>query len=275
MTSGRAPSPYIAPDEWIARYMSGSPVRPTRPTLLVFSLGPEADCRRRPLLPARLRELDRQLRERCLDGILDAGRVAGLAVELATREVSDVAPNPEEPDLLRLAQRGATFGQRLASTLEDSWRRNPDGPVVLVGGDIPELEPRHLRRALELLARAPESVVVGPSPDGGFYLLASARPIDGVLGQVRWCGANARRDLVRALERLGRTVHELEFLADLDRPSDLLTLLRRGWSLGVVQPLARSIAAALRELARPLTSPSIGYRLDDLASVQSLRGPPA
>jgi len=63
--------------------------------------------------------------------------------------------------------------------------------------------------------------VVGPSLDGGFYLLASSAPLDDVLRSVRWCGGDARRSLLAALERTGRRVVLLAPLADLDTPADL------------------------------------------------------
>jgi hypothetical protein len=72
---------------------------------------------------------------------------------------------------------------------------------------------------------------------------------------------------------MGRPVVLLEPLADLDRPSDLLALLAR--APGAVVWLARRIRAALGELARPLEAPPAGHLLGDLASVRTLRGPPA
>jgi glycosyltransferase A (GT-A) superfamily protein (DUF2064 family) len=243
-----------------------------RATLLVFSLAPEAGCDRRPLLPRRLRRLERDLRQRCLEQTLRAGRAAGLDLELATPGASSEALRAAS-DVRVVPQTGATFADRVREALHRSWSRHPEGPILLVGADTPELGVDHLLGALERLRRDPEAVVVGPSPDGGFYLLAAARPLDAALDRVRWCGAHARADLVASLERMGRPVVLLEPLADLDRPSDLLALLAR--APGAVVWLARRIRAALGELARPLEAPPAGHLLGDLASVRTLRGPPA
>lgn len=236
-----------------------------RPTLLVFTLGPEGDCERRPLLPSRLREIERDLRATCTAAALEAGRSCGFRLEVASRR------GPADGDVRRVDQRGATFGERLVSTLAGAWERNPDGPVVLVGGDIPRLSGRHLRRAVAQLEADRDAVVVGPSPDGGFYLLATARPLNGVLEHVRWCRPTTRDDLVRALAGSGRTIHLLEPLADLDRPDDLAALLASGWSRGAAW-LTRRLREALASVGPPRLPPPLFEPA--LAPAHRRRGPP-
>jgi glycosyltransferase A (GT-A) superfamily protein (DUF2064 family) len=247
----------------------------TGATLLVFGLTPAGDCERRPLLPGRLRRLERALRERCLERILDAGREAGFDIELSTPGERRAPTVAARPDVRRSPQPGATFGERVRGALRGAWSHNPEGPVVLVGTDTPELSADHLRRAVALAAGDPDAVVVGPSADGGFYLAASARPFDDALARVRWCGAHARADLVTALAAGGRTVILLAPLADLDRPSDLLALLKDGDPAFLARPLARRLLGVLRALARPLAAPESAHLLADLAAVRVLRGPPA
>ncbi len=241
----------------------------------MFSLGSEGDCQRRPLLPAPLARLERDLRERCLESLLDAGRHEGLALDLATRGV-DSSPAIDRGDgVRRFAQRGESFGDRLVNALEDALRHHRGSEIVVVGGDTPDLGPGHLRRAIELTRRDPDCVVLGPSLDGGFYLLAAAQPVEDALRQVRWCGAHARRDLISALERAGRRVHLLEPLADLDRPRDLEALLRRDWSGTWLALLADRIRAARRELTRPTRELETGRLTTRRLIGPALRAPPA
>jgi len=184
------------------------------PTLLVFTLGPEAEAHRHPLLPEALRGEETRLRRACLDNVLEAGRAAGCRVVLSSPAPLDVAgADAWSP------QHGADFSERFVNAIASAGEGG--GRVVVVGADIPGLRPAHVREALDLLAAEPDRVVVGPSLDGGFYLLAVARPIGGVLAEVRWCGGDTRRTLLDGLRAAGRSAVFLEPLEDLDTPADL------------------------------------------------------
>ncbi len=223
----------------------------TSPTLLVFTLGAAAESRRRRLLPVAFGNAERDLRRRCLEGALEAGRSCGLRLE-----VSCPRPLTLPSDTRRVRQQGGSFADRLGSVMEEGLQRSA-GPLLLVGADIPGLEARHLRQALERLAAVPKAVVIGPSPDGGLYLLATSRPLGKVLRRVRWCRPDSRQMLLEELRRAGLTPVLLDPLEDLDHRSDLehflagrgQVLLRwRHWS----SPL-RALLAALRRPLLPLS----------------------
>ncbi len=186
----------------------------SRPTLLVFTLGPSADRRRRPLLPGRGGELELELRRRCLDVALEAGRRCGCRRVVASPERLELPPDVE-----RVHQSGDGFGQRLREAMRAA--RVAGEPLVVVGSDVPDLDGGAIVRALDLLEDDPQRVVVGPSPDGGVYLLASVHPLDEVLSDVSWCHRGTLESLLTALRRAGRPAALLAPLADLDRPRDL------------------------------------------------------
>jgi hypothetical protein len=83
-----------------------------------------------------------------------------------------------------LSQRGRTFGDRLRNALADT-RNLGYREIVVVPGDVPGLEPRHLRAAFRRLRTC--STVLGPSPDGGVYLLGIHGDFEPVLAGVPWC----------------------------------------------------------------------------------------
>lgn len=243
------------------------------PRLLVFTLGERQESRRRRLLPAAMRSIERRLHRACLEQTLEAGRGAGFAIE-----VSSPTPLSLAPDIVQRRQDRGTFGGRIASTLRRAFAEG-GGPLALVGTDVPGLEARHLRQTRQALAADPSRVVIGPSPDGGFYLLAAAQPLEEVLGEVRWCSRDALRSLRRALERAGRPVVMLPPLADLDERSDLeqwlagpgrhAHLLGRHW---------HHLAAQLTQLLAAARRPAADVRRIDLCSPLStvlwVRGPP-
>jgi hypothetical protein len=222
-------------------------MRPTSsPTLLVFTLGAARESVHRPLMPAALRELEIGLREECLAAALAAGRASGCRLE-----VSSPTPLSLPEDARNVPQPGSDFGERLEGAIVGAFARGA-GPLLIVGTDVPGLSARHLEDSLRLLEGDPERVVIGPSPDGGFYLLACRRPVDDLAGAARWCRPDTLRDLLRALRLAGRPVTLLAPLRDLDRPADL-----ERWLAGAAadarwrRPTAR-LRRAFAQLRRPL-----------------------
>lgn len=69
-----------------------------------------------------------------------------------------------------MPQRGADLGERLSSAFEQLFSLGYER-VVAIGADSPTLPSEYIERALESLARAENDVVLGPSADGGYYLI--------------------------------------------------------------------------------------------------------
>ena len=97
----------------------------------------------------------------------------------------------------------------------------PPGPVVLVGSDIPGLEPRHLARAFRLLGQ--HDLVLGPASDGGFWLFGArrSRPLPRALfAQARWSTAHALADTLATIPPT-HSVALADTLDDIDDARDL------------------------------------------------------
>jgi 2-phospho-L-lactate guanylyltransferase (CobY/MobA/RfbA family) len=236
------------------------------PTLLVFTLGANRESARRGLLPADLRTLEVDLVQSCLEAVLEAGRACGCRLE-----VCSPSSLPLPRDVLHVPQRGAGFGERLARAAAGARERDA-APLVIVGTDVPGLAARHVEQALSLLAADSDRVVLGPSPDGGLYLLAAGRPIEG-LGTVRWCRGDTLRDLLRLLRAAGRPVTLLEPLADLDRRADLESWLAGGPGEDWLR-LARELRRILSERRRPVIPGLLGRPRAAFTVAQAGRAPP-
>lgn len=219
-----------------------------RPTLLVFTLGAEAEARRRRLVPDPLRDRETALYRGCLDDALAAGRACGCRLE-----VSAPAPLDLPAGAAYRRQASGSFGERLAAAFDGAGPAAAS-PVVVVGTDTPGLAEHHVRRALALFAAAAPGearesrVVVGPSPDGGLYLLAAARPLGDLLRRVPWRRRRTLAALRRTLAAAGLRVHLLDPVADLDRRADLHRWLARR-AAGASGPLRRLAALLSRLLA--------------------------
>ena len=144
--------------------------------VLVFARTPsrEAQAKRMPAA----RALFACARER----VLAAATASGAGVVVAAPDARAAAP----PGATVLPQRGRTFAERLASALADA-RGLGYRQILVVPGDVPGLETRHLRAAFARLRSC--ATVLGPSPDGGVYLLGVRGDFAPVLAGVPWCTA--------------------------------------------------------------------------------------
>lgn len=150
-----------------------------------------------------------------------------------------------------MPQRGAALGDRERGIFDDLFRGG-FSPVVVIGSDLPGLPPARIREALARLAAEPSAVVLGPSDDGGYYLIALARPRAGCAAPdlftgIRWSSAWTRADTVAAAERCGLRVELLDGWRDVDDPADLAAL--RTELTGGGAGRAPATAAVLGELA--------------------------
>ena len=92
----------------------------------------------------------------------------------------------------------------------------PPGPVVLIGGDVPAIEARHIAAAFRLLGSC--DLVFGPARDGGFWLVGARRrprsPAPLFAG-VRWSSPYTLADTLGGLSQYVK-VGFVETLEDVD-----------------------------------------------------------
>ena len=90
--------------------------------------------------------------------------------------------------------------------------------VLLVGTDCPALTSAHLEDGMRALSR--KDLVLGPTEDGGYYLIGARKPPEALLADIPW---SAEDTLARTMEELtarGLSVAQLEKLRDLDDEDD-------------------------------------------------------
>ena len=117
-------------------------------------------------------------------------------------------------------QRGGDLSERVGRAFRKMLRRHR--AAVIIGTDSPLLAPRVLGQALAELRVC--DAVLGPCPDGGFYLIGLRRIVPGIFRGVRWSTRFAFRDMLRRLLRIGFACSVLASVPDVDRPRDFLDL---------------------------------------------------
>jgi len=123
-------------------------------------------------------------------------------------------------------QTGRDLGQRMRNAFSQAFS---DGfsEVVVIGSDIPDLPAEYLDQAFMVLGV--NDVVVGPSSDGGYYLIGFS--IDSFLPEafdyISWSTADVLEQTTEILKGQGRRTRMLPQWNDIDTAEDLQLLIER------------------------------------------------
>ena len=120
-------------------------------------------------------------------------------------------------------QRGRDLGERLEHAAAEGFARGP-GPLVIIGTDSPTLPPSFITQAAGALAAAEADIALGPTADGGYYLVGLRRPAPGLFRDIAWSTPHAYAHTARNAARLGLRLLELPPWYDVDTPADLSRL---------------------------------------------------
>lgn len=120
-----------------------------------------------------------------------------------------------------IPQRGADLGARMHAAMADAYARGADR-VVLVGSDLPSLPPTHVSDAFRRLDT--HEVVVGPSEDGGYYLIGLREPREELFAGIEWGSAHVLAETLARVGNLRLSVAQIALWFDVDTQADLLRL---------------------------------------------------
>jgi uncharacterized protein len=112
------------------------------------------------------------------------------------------------PEFALLPQRGEEFGERLAFAVEDLLHCG-FGSVCLIDSDSPTVSSEIYTRAVALLARSGDRVVLGPSDDGGYYLIGLKQNHRELFERIEW---STERVLNRTIEQAKQFTIDVELL---------------------------------------------------------------
>jgi uncharacterized protein len=122
-----------------------------------------------------------------------------------------------------LPQRLASFGDRLLFAAEDLFGLGYES-VCLINADSPTLPPQSLRSAVSALSSPGDRVVLGPSEDGGYYLIGLKQAHHGLFEGIPWSTSAVLGETLRRAAEMGLKVELLQPWYDVDRAADLKRL---------------------------------------------------
>ncbi len=124
------------------------------------------------------------------------------------------------------AQHGDDLGERMKHAFREAFASGVRR-AVLIGSDSPDLASEIVEQALTALQTS--DAVIGPSSDGGYYLLGfrADRFVTEVFDGIRWSTEYVYDQTLGVLNKYGRRVALLPRWHDVDTRSDLDELIER------------------------------------------------
>jgi hypothetical protein len=176
-------------------------------------------CSRRPVGDARKTRSVRQPQASHSEG---TARACGIAVYTpvgAESAYTDILP----ADFSLLPQRGDKFGERLYFAVEDLLKCGFDS-VCLIDSDSPTVPAENFAEAVELLSTHEDRVVLGPSDDGGYYLIGLKKPDRRLFEQIDWSTERVLNQTIQRAMELELEVKLLPSGYDVDDGASLRRL---------------------------------------------------
>ena len=90
--------------------------------------------------------------------------------------------------------------------------------VRLIGTDIPHLSNDLLEESILFLKNT--DVILGPSDDGGYYLIGMKKPNDFLFNNMTWSVDTVLSETIQRISRNNATYHLLKTLPDIDTADD-------------------------------------------------------
>jgi rSAM/selenodomain-associated transferase 1 len=148
-----------------------------------------------------------------------ASRIAVYTPVGAESAYTDVLP----ADFSLLPQRGDEFGERLFFAVEDLFKCGFDS-LCLIDSDSPTVPAENFEQAVELLGASEDCVVLGPSDDGGYYLIGVKKPHRHLFEQIDWSTERVLNQTMQRATEIGIEVKLLPIGYDVDDDASLRRL---------------------------------------------------
>ena len=155
---------------------------------------------------------------------------------------------PEEFELV--PQRGDDFGERLAYATEDLLSLGFES-ACLINSDSPTVPPGTFAETAQILSQPNDTVVLGPSDDGGYYLIGLKKLHRSFFEEIDWSTERVLDQTIERARQIGLKVHLLPAWYDVD---DRATLRR----------LCQELFAPNRGNLQGYPAPATRHYLDDL-----------
>jgi len=119
-----------------------------------------------------------------------------------------------------IPQRGDAFGERLLAAAQDILACGFSA-VCLIDSDSPTVPAAAFGAAVAALARPGDRIVLGPSHDGGYYLIGLKHPHPEVFDRITWSTSTVLAETIERAREAGIEVELLPLWYDVDDAATL------------------------------------------------------
>ena len=130
-------------------------------------------------------------------------------------------PHPilQQADAACIPQPAGDLGDRMKQAFAHNFSRK-EGPVVVIGSDCAQLTAPTIQKAFEALADPEIDMVIGPSKDGGYYLLGLSKPAETLFEKISWSTDTVFEATLMRAQEAGLRYRILSQLNDVDTEED-------------------------------------------------------
>lgn len=121
------------------------------------------------------------------------------------------------PEFQVTAQVTGTLGERLSHSLNAAFSSGADA-VLLLATDVPDLDRNAIQAAFDALSAY--DAVIGPCPDGGYYLIGTRHKTAKLFQAIDWSSALVTQQTEALIHRQGLSLAYLPALPDIDNHTD-------------------------------------------------------
>lgn len=115
-------------------------------------------------------------------------------------------------------QSGIDLGDRMSNAFKELFEQGFK-KVIIIGSDCYQLQTEIINQAITALTGV--DVIIGPTFDGGYYLLGMSRFIPELFVDKKWSTDQVATQTIETISKLNLSYNLLEKLYDVDEASDL------------------------------------------------------
>ena len=135
-------------------------------------------------------------------------------------------------------QGGGDLGDRMQRAFAEGFTDGYE-KIAVIGTDCPDCGARWINAGFSRMSNENTHGIIGPSTDGGYYLLGLKTPCPEVFQNITWSEETVLEDTIAQAKGAGLHLEQLPPLTDIDEEDD--------WNKLLASPLGSAIKKALGE----------------------------